>query len=110
MPLINDSSRRIIGASAPMQAVLRQVAQVSPTKATVLVTGETGVGKDVIAQAIHENSPRKNRAFKAVNCGAFYQDLLQSELFGHEKGAFTGATNQRRGVFEQADGGTLFFG
>ena len=108
MPVINDRSRRIIGASAPMQAVLRQVEQVSPTKATVLITGETGVGKDVIAQAIHESSPRKNRPFKAVNCGAFYQDLLQSELFGHERGSFTGATTQRRGVFEQADGGTLF--
>lgn len=108
MPVINDSSRHIIGESAPMQAVLRQVAQVAPTKATVLITGETGVGKDVIAQALHEGSPRKNRPFKAVNCGAFYQDLLQSELFGHEKGSFTGATSQRRGVFEQADGGTLF--
>ena len=107
-PVIDDSSRRIIGESAPMQAVLRQVAQVAPTKATVLITGETGVGKDVIAQAIHESSPRKIRLFKAVNCGAFYQDLLQSELFGHEKGAFTGATSQRRGVFELADGGTLF--
>ena len=107
-PVISESSRPIIGESAPMQAVLRQVAQVAPTKATVLITGETGVGKDVIAQAIHESSPRKIRPFKAVNCGAFYQDLLQSELFGHEKGAFTGATNQRRGVFEQADGGTLF--
>ena len=107
-PVISDSSRRIIGESEPMQAVLRQVAQVAPTKATVLITGETGVGKDVIAQAIHESSPRKDRPFKAVNCGAFYQDLLQSELFGHEKGAFTGATTQRRGVFEQADRGTLF--
>ena len=107
-PVIDDSSRRIIGESAPMQAVLRQVAQVAPTKAIVLITGETGVGKDVIAQAIHESSPRKTRPFKAVNCGAFYQDLLQSELFGHEKGAFTGASSQRRGVFEQANGGTLF--
>ena len=107
-PVISDNSRRIIGESAPMQVVLRQVGQVAPTNATVLITGETGVGKDVIAQAIHEGSPRKARPFKAVNCGAFYQDLLQSELFGHEKGAFTGATSQRRGVFEQADGGTLF--
>ena len=106
--VIGDNSRRIIGESAPMQVVLRQVEQVAPTKATVLITGETGVGKDVIAEAIHESSPRKNRPFKAVNCGAFYQDLLQSELFGHERGAFTGATSQRRGVFEQADGGTLF--
>ena len=107
-PVISDSSRRIIGESAPMQVVLRQVAQVAPTKATVLITGETGVGKDVIAQAIHKSSPRKGKPFKAVNCGAFYKDLLQSELFGHEKGSFTGATTQRRGVFEQADGGTLF--
>ena len=107
-PVISDNSRRIIGESEPMQVVLRQVAQVAPTKATVLITGETGVGKDVIAQAIHESSPRKGKPFKAVNCGAFYQDLLQSELFGHEKGAFTGATTQRRGVFEQANGGTLF--
>ena len=108
IPVTTANSRRIIGESAPMQTVLRQVAQVAPTKATVLITGETGVGKDVIAEAIHESSPRKNRPFKAVNCGAFYQDLLQSELFGHEKGSFTGATRQRRGVFEQADGGTLF--
>ena len=108
MPVINDKSRRIIGESAPMQMVLRQVAQVAPTKATVLITGETGVGKDVIAQAIHESSPRKDKLFKAVNCGAFYKDLLQSELFGHERGSFTGATTQRRGVFEQANGGTLF--
>lgn len=107
-PVISDNSQHIIGESAPMQVVLRQVAQVAPTKATVLITGETGVGKDVIAQAIHESSPRKDRPFKAVNCGAFYKDLLQSELFGHEKGSFTGATTQRRGVFEQADGGTLF--
>ena len=108
MPVTDNNPQRIIGESAPMQVVLRQVEQVAPTKATVLITGETGVGKDVIAQAIHDRSPRKNRPFKAINCGAFYQDLLQSELFGHERGAFTGATSQRRGVFEQADGGTLF--
>ena len=95
--VVGANSRRIIGESAPMQVVLRQVEQVAPTKATVLITGETGVGKDVIAEAIHESSPRKNRPFKAVNCGAFYQDLLQSELFGHEKGAFTGATNPAAG-------------
>lgn len=108
MPVTDNNSQRIIGESAPMQVVLRQVEQVAPTKATVLITGETGVGKDVIAQAIHERSSRKNQPFKVINCGVFYQDLLQSELFGHEKGAFTGATNQRRGVFEQADSGTLF--
>ncbi len=107
-PLSNPSAYPIIGESEPIRIVLRKVQQVAPTSATVLITGETGVGKEVIAQTIHENSPRKNRLFKAVNCGAFYQDLLQSELFGHEKGAFTGATSQRRGVFELADGGTLF--
>ena len=104
----NSNSLSIIGESEAMQAVIRKVHQVAPTTATVLVTGETGVGKDVIARTIHENSPRKNRSFQAVNCGVLYQDLLQSELFGHEKGAFTGATNQRRGMFELADGGTLF--
>ena len=108
MPVTDNNPQRIIGESAPMQVVLRQVEQVAPTKATVLITGETGVGKDVIAQTIHERSSRKNQPFKVINCGVFYQDLLQSELFGHEKGAFTGATSQRRGVFEQADGGTLF--
>ena len=104
----NPNTTSIIGESEAMQAVIRKVHQVAPTTATVLVTGETGVGKDVIARTIHENSPRKNRSFQAVNCGVLYQDLLQSELFGHEKGAFTGATSQRRGMFELADSGTLF--
>ena len=101
------NTQLVIGNSDPMQKVWHQVAQVAPTDATVLITGETGVGKEVVAQIIHENSNRKDRLFKAVNCGVFYQDLLQSELFGHEKGAFTGATSQRKGVFELADGGTL---
>lgn len=108
IPLTDPNAFPIIGESEQMQEVWRQVAQVAPTNATVLITGETGVGKEVVAQTIHENSNRKNRLFKAVNCGVLYQDLLQSELFGHEKGAFTGATSQRRGVFELADGGTLF--
>ncbi|MDE0085751.1 MAG: sigma-54 dependent transcriptional regulator, partial [Candidatus Poribacteria bacterium] len=107
-PLTDPNAFPIIGESEQMREVWRQVAQVAPTNATVLITGETGVGKEVVAQTIHENSSRKNRLFKAVNCGVLYQDLLQSELFGHEKGAFTGATSQRRGVFELADGGTLF--
>lgn len=102
------NKHHVSGESEPMQKVWHQVAQVAPTEATVLITGETGVGKEVVAQIIHDNSNRKDRRFKAVNCGVFYQDLLQSELFGHEKGAFTGATSQRRGVFELADGGTLF--
>lgn len=107
-PLTDPNAFPIIGESEQMREVWHQVAQVAPTNATVLITGETGVGKEVVAQTIHEISPRKNRLFKAVNCGVLYQDLLQSELFGHEKGAFTGATSQRRGVFELADGGTLF--
>ncbi|MDE0318142.1 MAG: sigma 54-interacting transcriptional regulator [Candidatus Poribacteria bacterium] len=107
-PLTDPNAYPIIGESEQMREVWRQVAQVAPTNATVLITGETGVGKEVVAQTIHENSSRKNRLFKAVNCGVLYQDLLQSELFGHEKGAFTGATSLRRGVFELADGGTLF--
>ncbi len=107
-PLTDPNAYPIIGESEAMQEVWIQVAQVAPTNATVLITGETGVGKEVVAQTIHENSSRPNRLFKAVNCGVLYQDLLQSELFGHEKGAFTGATSQRRGVFELADGGTLF--
>ena len=106
-PLTPSNSQLVIGESEPMQIVWHQVAQVAPTDATVLITGETGVGKEVVAQIIHDNSNRKDRLFKAVNCGVFYQDLLQSELFGHEKGAFTGATSQRRGVFELADAGTL---
>ncbi|MCG9128266.1 sigma-54-dependent Fis family transcriptional regulator [Candidatus Poribacteria bacterium] len=107
-PLSNPPTYPIIGKSEQIQSVWRKVAKVAPTDATVLITGETGVGKEVIATTVHENSQRKGKAFKAVNCGVFYQDLLQSELFGHEKGAFTGATSQRRGVFELADGGTLF--
>ena len=106
--LNTPNTQLVIGESEPIQIVWHQVTQVAPTDATVLITGETGVGKEVVAQIIHENSNRNDRPFKAVNCGVFYQDLLQSELFGHEKGAFTGATNQRRGVFELADGGTLF--
>ena len=107
-PLSTPNPQLVIGESEPMQKVWRQVEQVAPTDATVLITGETGVGKEVVAEETHRRSHRKDRLFKAVNCGVFYQDLLQSELFGHEKGAFTGATTQRRGVFELADGGTLF--
>ena len=107
-PLTDPNAYPIIGESEAMRIVWRKVKQVAPTNATVLITGETGVGKEVVAQTIHENSSRSNRLFKAVNCGVLYQDLLQSELFGHEKGAFTGATSQRRGMFELADKGTLF--
>lgn len=105
---VHSITRNIISESAQMQAVFRYVNRVAPTKATVLITGETGVGKDIMAQAIHENSPRRNASFKIVNCSAIPPELIQSELFGHEKGAFTTAIRQHRGVFEQANRGTLF--
>ena len=101
-------ARNVICESEQMQAVYRYVDQVAPTKATVLITGETGVGKEIIAQAIHESSPRKEGPFKIVNCGGIPTELIQSELFGHERGAFTSAIREHRGVFEQADRGTLF--
>jgi formate hydrogenlyase transcriptional activator len=91
-----------------LRPVLAQVELVAPTDATVLLTGETGTGKEVIARAIHELSPRRNRNLVKVNCAAIPAGLLESELFGHEKGAFTGALMQKKGRFEQADGGTLF--
>ena len=98
----------IIGRHGGLRPVLAQVALVAPTDATVLVTGETGTGKEVIARAIHELSPRRNRNLVKVNCAAIPAGLLESELFGHEKGAFTGALMQKKGRFELADGGTLF--
>ena len=86
---------------------MRQVRQVAPTESPVLLSGETGVGKDVIANAIHLGSPRRDGPFIPVNCGAIPDSLIDSELFGHEKGAFTGALAQKRGRFERADGGTI---
>jgi transcriptional regulator with GAF, ATPase, and Fis domain len=98
----------IVGASLPLRAVLSQVSKVAPTDSTVLLTGETGTGKELIARAIHKRSPRSARAFVAVNCAAIPPSLSASELFGHEKGAFTGALQRRQGRFELADGGTIF--
>jgi transcriptional regulator with GAF, ATPase, and Fis domain len=98
---------RIIGADEGLQAVMQRVDQVAPSEASVLILGETGSGKEVIARAIHERSTRRNNAFVRVNCGALPTELIDSELFGHEKGSFTGAMTQRRGWFERADGGTL---
>ena len=98
----------IVGSSPALQVVLSQVAKVAPTDSTVLLTGETGTGKELIARAIHKRSQRSSRAFVSVNCAAIPQDLIASELFGHEKGAFTGATQRRLGRFEAADGGTIF--
>ena len=98
----------IVGSSAAVKAVLSRVSQVAPTSATVLLTGETGTGKELIARAIHKRSKRSAKAFVAVNCAAIPPALIGSELFGHEKGAFTGALQRRLGRFELADGGTLF--
>jgi DNA-binding NtrC family response regulator len=98
----------IVGSSPALQVVLSQVAKVAPTDSTVLISGETGTGKELIARAIHKRSQRSSRAFVSVNCAAIPQDLIASELFGHEKGAFTGATQRRLGRFEAADGGTIF--
>jgi formate hydrogenlyase transcriptional activator len=99
---------RIIGNSSGLESVLDQVEQVAPTDSTVLVEGETGTGKELIAHAIHNASQRCGRAFIKLNCAAIPLDLLESELFGHEKGAFTGAIAQKIGRFEMADKGTLF--
>jgi transcriptional regulator with GAF, ATPase, and Fis domain len=98
----------IVGTSPALQAVLSRVSKVAPTDSTVLVTGETGTGKELVARAIHKRSHRSSRAFVSVNCAAIPRDLIASELFGHEKGAFTGATQQRLGRFELAEGGTIF--
>jgi two-component system response regulator AtoC len=100
--------RPIVAASAIMIDVLELIERAAEYKATVLVTGESGTGKEVLARAIHAQSPRRNEPFVAVNCGAIPENLLESELFGHAKGAFTGADRARRGLFAEADGGSLF--
>jgi formate hydrogenlyase transcriptional activator len=102
------SSAFVIGSSATLRSVLERVARVAPTTATVLITGETGTGKELIARAIHAGSPRARRPLVKVNCAALPEGLLASELFGHERGAFTGALDRRKGRFELASGGTLF--
>jgi formate hydrogenlyase transcriptional activator len=98
----------IVGGSPALRAVLSRVSKVAPTDSTVLLTGETGTGKELIARAIHKRSPRSSRAFVGVNCAAVPRDLIASELFGHEKGSFTGALQRRLGRFELAEGGTIF--
>jgi two-component system, NtrC family, response regulator HydG len=100
--------RNLIGRSEAMMRLLDMVSQVAPSEATVLITGESGTGKEMIAGAIHYNSVRKNGPFVKINCAAITETLLESELFGHEKGAFTGADRRKEGKFRQADGGTLF--
>ena len=98
----------IVGRSAAMREIFHTVERVAPTRATVLLAGESGVGKDMIARAIHQHSPRKTHAFVKINCTAIPENLMESELFGYEKGAFTGASTSKPGKFEQADGGTVF--
>jgi DNA-binding NtrC family response regulator len=99
---------KLVGSSPPMQTLYDEITRVAPTGATVLIIGESGTGKEVVAQTIHELSRRKARPFLAVNCGAISPQLIESELFGHEKGSFTGANRQHRGFFERAHGGSLF--
>ncbi len=104
----NDPFQNLIGSSQAIQNVKKMILQVAPTDATVLILGESGTGKEVIAQAIHAASTRASKPFVPINCGAIPGELLESELFGHEKGAFTGAITARKGRFEMAEKGTLF--
>jgi two-component system response regulator HydG len=99
----------IVGSSRHVREVLGRIVRIAPTDAIVLITGESGTGKELVAKAIHANSKRADRMFVPVNCAAITDTLLESELFGHAKGAFTGAVNARKGLFEEADGGTFFF-
>lgn len=103
-----ETASEIIGKAPAMQEVFRAIGRLSQSKATVLLTGESGAGKEVVARALHKHSPRANAPFVAINMAAIPKDLMETELFGHEKGAFTGASAIRHGRFEQAEGGTLF--
>ena len=105
---LRERQGQFIGGASAMQKLLEEIGQVAPTDATVLVTGETGTGKDLVANAVQESSGRQERILVKVNCATLTRDLIESELFGHEKGAFTGATQQKKGRFELADGGTIF--
>jgi len=109
-PLLSkeDYAEGIVGKSAPMQQVFKLIGQVSQSDATVLITGESGTGKELVARAIYHHSKRADQPFLAINCAAIPEQLLESELFGHERGAFTGAHERRIGKFEQCDGGTIF--
>jgi len=105
---IDDSFSGIVGKNQRMQKIYRLIEKVAPTPASVLITGESGTGKELVARAVHNNSPRVQEPFIAINCAALSASLLESELFGHEKGAFTGAASMRKGRFEVAHGGTIF--
>lgn len=107
-PSENDHFGEMMGTSLKMRQIFGLLEKISPSMATVVIEGETGTGKDLVARAIHENSSRKNRPFVVFDCGSVAPNLIESELFGHEKGAFTGAVKSRRGSFEEAGGGTIF--
>jgi two-component system, NtrC family, response regulator HydG len=107
-PRVLSAPHGLIGESEPMRKVLKEIAKVAPTAATVLITGESGVGKELVARAIHYCSPRATGPFVPINCGGIPESLLESELFGYVKGAFTGATESRAGFFQTADGGSIF--
>src|SRR5439155_24875401 len=98
----------IIGQSPPMKALFELILSVAPTSSTVLILGESGTGKELVARAIHDSSRRRDQPFVSINCSAFQETLLESELFGYMKGAFTGAMANKKGLFEYASGGTLF--
>jgi len=106
--VLNDERHKIIGKSEALKYILFKISQVAPTDASVLIEGETGTGKELIARAIHKESNRKDKPFLKVNCASIPENLIESELFGHEKGSFTGAFEKRIGRFEMADGGTIF--
>ena len=109
-PVLNSDEHKegIVGSSAPMQQVFKIIGQVTSSDVTVMITGESGTGKELVARSIHRHSHRSSKPFVAVNCSAIPENLIESELFGHERGAFTGATAQRLGKFEVCDGGTIF--
>jgi DNA-binding NtrC family response regulator len=108
MRLELEQRYQMVGTSEPLQKLFRDIDRVAPTKANVLITGESGTGKELVSRALHRLSPRRDAPFVKVNCAAMPRDLIESELFGHERGAFTGAHGAKRGLFEQAHGGTLF--
>ncbi|MDZ4084106.1 MAG: sigma-54 factor interaction domain-containing protein, partial [Bdellovibrionales bacterium] len=108
MGSISSGDKTIVYKSEVMRQLMKMIDRVSPSTATVLVLGESGTGKELIARAIHERSNRRNKPFVAINCGALRETLLESELFGHEKGSFTGAYTRKIGLAEAANGGTLF--
>jgi len=106
--LLANGEQQLVGKSAPMQTLRQMIAKVARTNAPVWISGESGTGKELIARLIHDNSPRKDKPFVAINCGAIPGELMESELFGHLKGSFTGANTDKEGLFQLADGGTLF--